>query len=128
MSTREELRQLLLTPRPPTLQAVEIPELGTTFYVRVMTGLERDAYEAAILKGDKDDRLVNMRAKLVVRCTCDAEGKLLFTPEEVEKIGLQEWLSLDRLAAAAQKINAMTDQAIGELKEKSPPTLGDAQS
>jgi len=118
MSTRDELRQILLTPRPPTIQPVEIPELGVTFYVRVMTGLERDAYEAAILRGDKDERLTNMRAKLVVRSACDADGKLLFTAEDAEKIGAQEWIALDRIAAAAQKINAMTDQAIEDLKGK----------
>jgi hypothetical protein len=122
--TREEL----LAARPLEKQEVQVPELGGTVFVRVMNGIERDAYEADIV-AHKDQRLVNVRARFVVRCACDADGKLLFTPEDAEALGRTVAApALDRLAQAGQRLNRMTDAAVEELKGKSPPSPGDAQS
>lgn len=127
IGTRDELRAALLTPRAPTVEAVYVPELDKTYGVRVMTGIERDAYEVEIMDL-KDKRLENMRARLVVRCACDAQGKLLFDPKEATPVGMQDWIALDRLAQAAQRLNLMTDASMEELKGKSTPSLGDGQS
>lgn len=120
-------RDEILAPRPLAREEVLVPEWGSTVYVRVMSGFERDAYEADLLS-NKDKRLENMRARLLVRCACDANGNLLFTPEDADALGAQNWQALDRLAAAAQKLNRLSDAAIEEIKGNSLPTLGAAQS
>lgn len=120
-------RDEILARRPLAREEITVPELGGTVYVRVMSGLERDAYEADLLS-NKDKRLENMRARLLVRCACDATGQLLFKPEDADALGAQTWQALDRLAAAAQRLNRLSDASIEEIKGNSPPTLGAAQS
>ena len=75
IGNREELRAALLKPRPLPVEPVYVPELDQTFGVRVMSGIERDAFEAEIY-AQKETRMENLRARLVVRCVCDMEGKL----------------------------------------------------
>ena len=127
IGNRDELRNALLRPRPLTIEKVYVPELDMTFGVRVMSGAERDAFETEVWNM-KDKRTENLRARLVVRCVCDMEGQLLFDPAEVASIGANSWIALDRLAAVAQRLNAMSDGAMEDLKGKSQPNLGDAQS
>jgi len=121
------LRDRILAARKLPQIAVPVPEWELTVYVRVMTGTERDAYEASVLR-DKDTRLENMRAKLVVRCAVDENGNLIFTPDDVEALGGHSWVALNRVSEAAMKVNAMTDASLEELKGNSEPSLGDAPS
>lgn len=126
--TREQLRELLLKPLPPIMEAVPIQEMGgAVFYVRMMTGIERDEFETT-MAADKDKRMVNFRAKLAVRCTCDSTGALICTGEDVAQAGKQLWPILDRLATVALRINRMSDGSLEELKGNSAPSPGDAQS
>jgi hypothetical protein len=127
IGTREELRAALLQSRELPIEKVYVPELDLTYGVRVMTGIERDAFESEVY-AMRDKRTENLRARLVVRCVCDMEGKLLFEPSEATPIGMNSWIALDRLASVAQRLNMMSDAAMEDLKGKSVPSLGDEPS
>ena len=69
---------------------VEVPEWGGRLWVRTMTGLERDRYEAGLVvePGTKRaDRLANLRARLVALTAVDAAGERLFAETDVEALG-----------------------------------------
>jgi len=108
------------------MEEVNVPEWGGSVFVRVLSGTERDAYEADIF-ANKENRLENMRAKLVVRTVCDENGSLLLKPDDVARIGADSWVALDRIMKVAQRINRLTDSALEEIKGNSEPSPGDAR-
>jgi len=88
-------------------------------YVREMTGREKDIWEQSLLKqkpsGNKnvpfeyETSLEDYRAKLAVVTVCDAEGNLLFKPEEAKKLNSCISASnMERIIDAANKLNAIT--------------------
>jgi len=62
---------------------------------------------------------------LLVRCICAGaqDDTLLFTPEDADGLGRQQWQGLDRACDAAQRLNRLSDKAIEEDAEAViPPT------
>jgi hypothetical protein len=108
-------REEILKPRGLQVEEVQVPEMGGSVFVRVMSGIERDAFEAEVL-ADPATRMVNIRARLAVRTICDAQGTLIFTPEDAVELGKQAWVGLDRIVTASQRINRLNDAALEELK------------
>lgn len=106
----------------PTVD-VEVPEWGGTVRVRMLTGTERDAFEAGtvIRQGKKvEANLVNIRARLVALCVVDENGLRLFTEADAEKLGQKSGAALGRVFEAAQKINGLTEGAAAAAEEQFP--------
>lgn len=97
------------------IEAVKIPEWGGDAFIRVMSGTQRDAWEAGCWDGEKRN-LKNMRAKMLVKCLCDSEGKLLFAHSDVERLGAKSAKVLNRLFEQACKLNSLTDKDVEELE------------
>ncbi len=94
---------------------VDVPEWGGTVRIAMMTAKARDAYEQSMIKvvGKKvEPNTVNGRAKLIAACAVDESGDLLFTAQEVEKLGTKSSAALERLSHVALTINGMTSEAI----------------
>ena len=113
-------------------ERVEIPEWGGELYVRVMTGTERDCYEAELIEMERKkvplvQQLKDARAKLVVLTTVDEDGRRIFDDEDVEKVGQKSFKVLDRICSVAQRLNLLTDEAIETIVGNSN-TSGDAGS
>jgi hypothetical protein len=92
------------------------PDAGV--YVRGLTGFERDAFEDAITerKGKNVEvNISNIRAELAIRAACDAEGKLIFTPEQVEALGKKNARPLDGIFSVAQRLSGITSDDVQEL-------------
>ena len=101
---------------------VDVPEWGGAVRVRSFTGRERDAFEAAMVRGDGKDRkvdLTNMRARLVGLTVIDEAGQRLFTDEEVDLLGAKSGAALDRVFAVAQKLNGLSGADVEELTKNS---------
>ena len=101
---------------------VDIPEWGGAVRVRSFTGRERDAFEAAMVRGDGKERkvdLTNMRARLVGLTVIDEAGQRLFTDEEVDLLGAKSGAALDRVFAVAQKLNGLSGADVEELTKNS---------
>ena len=88
---------------------MDIPEWGDDLWVRTMTGTERDAWEAGLI-GDGDGakpNMVNVRAKLCVRCICNEAGERVFDDAEAAALGGRSARALDRIFAVAQRLNGL---------------------
>jgi hypothetical protein len=92
-------------------------EWGGSVMIRVMSGSERDRFESDFVGGNKS--VENVRAKLVAKCVCDAEGVRLFSEEEVPQLGEKSAAVLDKLFSACMKHNRFTKEDVDELGKAS---------
>jgi hypothetical protein len=99
----------------------------TTVFVREMSARERGTFEmeAATRKGKtvvagslNFDALTTTRARLALATCCDANGNLIFKPNDVEFLLLKPVKILDRICEAAKKVNGMTDEDLEEDEEE----------
>lgn len=119
------LRDEILATEDLPLEEVYISEWDKTVYVRNMTGLERDQYEASLLENrDKStkERLSNVRASLVVVCTVDEQGNRIFNNEDRVLVGGKSANALDKIVAAAQKLNGLADSDVEEIAGNLDPS------
>jgi hypothetical protein len=103
-------------------QTVTVPEWGGDVTVRSMTGADRDQYEQALLaqRGpDGKTNMMNVRARLAAFCMVDADGKRLFADEDIAALGSKSAAALDRVFAAASKLNGIGQKDVEALGEPS---------
>lgn len=96
------------------LLKVEVPEWGGDVYIRVMAVTERDAYEREWI-GKRETGVENFRTKFLQRVLCDESGKLLFTPQETDKLAQKSARVMSRLWEKAMKHNALMESDVQEL-------------
>jgi hypothetical protein len=114
MLTRD---QLLTSPVLPA-EKVQVPELGGEVTVRTMSGTERDAFEAFIRARSQIGKLgENYRAALIVFTVVDESGALMFTEADIDPLGKQSWLALDRIVKVAARLNSMADDDLKEAEK-----------
>ena len=101
-----------------TVTCVEVPEWDGVVFVRVLSGGERDGFEAMIRRS-KDGVPDDIRAKWAALVLCDADGKRLFTDKDVDKLRKKSASALDRILTAGQRLNGMTNEDIVELEKNS---------
>ena len=92
---------------------IEVSEWGGIVKVRVMSGTERDRFEAEFVGGNKSVDMV--RAKLVAKCLCDEDGNRLFTEQEIPALGEKSASVLDKLFTACMKLNRFTKDDVEDL-------------
>ena len=92
-------------------------EWGGSVMIRVMSGSERDRFESDFVGGNKT--VENVRAKLVAKCVCDADGVRLFSEDEVPQLGEKSAAVLDKLFAACMRHNRFTKEDVDELGKAS---------
>lgn len=110
-----------------TTEDLEVPEWGGTVRVRMMTGAERDNFEASVAQQKGKNvkaNLANFRARLVAKCVVGEDNRRLFTDHEAAVLGQKSASALDRVFEAAQRLNRMSDEDVEELTEG----FDDAQS
>lgn len=101
-------------------QDVDVPEWGGVVRVRMLTGHERDQFEASTMvrKGKTMNvNLVNIRARLVSLCVVDDKGNRMFTDADVEALAKKSSMALHRVFEAARHLNGLTEEAAGEANE-----------
>jgi len=105
-------------------EELDIPEGGGSVFVRTMTGTERDAWEQSIVSGGKTD-LTNIRARMCVRVLVDTEGNRIFDDTDAKQLGRKSSCALDRIFAAAQRLNGLSNDDVEELEKNSGASPGD---
>lgn len=117
-------REAILAAQDLGGEDVAVPEWGGTVRVRTMTGTERDQFETVVMqaKGATPGTAVNIRAWLAALTVCDADGTALFTVADVEALGRKSAAALERVFAAASRLNALTDRDVAELGKDSAAT------
>lgn len=110
-------REQILNADDLKTQEVECPEWGGTVVVKMMTGKERDAFEASLSDGGRNPKVKydNIRAKLVAMTVIDESKKLMFTIADVETLGNKSAAALDRVFTVAQKLCGLTKEDVDEL-------------
>ena len=101
-------------------EEVPVPEWGGAVRVKSLTGRERDAFEASLIKGAGKGRTndyVNMRARLCAICIVDEAGARVFEDSEVEMLGAKSSAALDRVFTVAQRLSGMSDEDVEELEK-----------
>lgn len=93
---------------------VVVPEWGgKKVKLKAMSALERDSYELEVFNeretARKESRpLTNLRARYLVRCIVNADGKRLFADGDAPALGAKSGKALDRLYDEARKLNGNT--------------------
>lgn len=112
--SRDDIRALDDSVRVP----VEIPEWGGVVYVRSMTALERDRFEASLIemrKGKQRLNLDNARARLAVMVCVDENGKPLFQQSDVGWLAAKNAAALDRIFEVASDLSRLSADDVEEL-------------
>lgn len=107
---------------------VECPEWGGTVRLRSIRGTQRDAYEASVITTNGTDRKMNLRnarAKLIVLCAVDEAGRLLFSADDVNRLGSKNAAPIDRLFDACRRLAGMTEADVDRLTEDFGAARGD---
>jgi hypothetical protein len=100
---------------------LDVPEWGGSVRIKMLTGAERDEFEASTVKmgkGNKPEQnLANLRARLVSLCLVDEDNTKLFAKQDIGHLGQKSAAALERVFKACQEHNAMTEQDIEDLTE-----------
>jgi hypothetical protein len=106
---------------------VEVPEWGGTVRVTVMTGADRDRFEADTIGRNGSTNLANIRARLAAMCIVDDQGERMFTsPDDVKDLGHKSAAALDRVFEACQRLNGLRSEDVDELVKASRTGQADA--
>ncbi|MGH2512359.1 MAG: hypothetical protein ACRDGQ_06705 [Candidatus Limnocylindrales bacterium] len=112
---------------------VDVPEWGGRVLVRSLEGLERDRYEASMVRYGRNAKGVpeiegfsvdNLRARLAAMTIIDEAGANLFTESDVLILGHKSAAALERVFKVAQRLSNLTDADVEELKQQ----LGNARN
>jgi len=95
---------------------------GGHVYVRTISGFERDQFDRYMARhvDPQSNEIVgcNWRAALLARCLCNSAGDLLFSENDIEKLGQKSGAELDKLFSVARRLNRMDQRDIEEIKKK----------
>jgi hypothetical protein len=119
------LKERLLSADDLPLEKVSVPEwaealAGEELYVRTITGLERDRFEAAIVVGGKIQK-DNLRARLIALAVVDKERKPVFDEADVPALGKKSAVALERMASVAMRLGGFNERELEKNSETTPP-------
>jgi len=112
MSILDQLTKLSSTVQPVTVQ-------DETFYIRVMSGFERDAWEQYVSDPTDKNSRAKLYAQLLVKTLADASGNRAFSDDDVDTIASKNSKALKELFDEAYAINKMGDEGVAEAKKES---------
>lgn len=93
---------------------VEVPEWGGHVFVKELSGHERDRWELLSYQAAKGT-VQDVSARLLVFAICDAEGKTLFTEDDVPSLSALSGAALNRLWDAALKLNRIGEKDVEDI-------------
>ena len=124
-------REAILDADDKRYAEVECPEWGGTVRIRSISGRQRDEYEQSLIQQNGRDRQMNLRnarAKLIVLCAVDEDGRPLFTAEDLRQLSAKSAKPLDRLFTECQKLAGLSDDDVKSLTENFGATPDDGST
>ena len=106
------------------VEKLSVPEWKTDVYLKVLSGTERDAFEASY----SDEKMKNFRVRFLVLTLCDEAGERLFDDEQVTILGKRSALVINRLFEASWKLNMLSQEAVDAAGESSGADLKNGSS
>ena len=110
---RHSLADKILSSNDRPLRKLHVTDWDADVYVRIMSGNERDAFEAEMIERrgtNGKQNLRGLRASLCVRVMCDEDGVRLFDDADAEELGEKSAAALDQVFDAAQSANAAQEK------------------
>lgn len=108
---------------------VQVTQWGGTVRVRVMNGVERDEFRAAMAADGETVPAGKFSAMLLAATCIDESGARLFTMEDVEALQAKSAASLDAPALVAMRLNGLGATAVEDAtKNSSSGQSGDSGS
>jgi len=111
-------REQFLKNRPQVNETVSA--LGGQVKLKAMSACEKDMFEQRWLElKDRvgDAEIPNIRAFFVIHHVVDEDNKLMFTIDDLEAVGNQSGLEIDKLFVAAQRLSGLSDDDEVDLKK-----------
>lgn len=99
-------------------EIVPVPEWGGNVRVRGLRAVERDEYEASMVKQrgkNVDVNIVNIRAGLVARTICDMQGNRVFSDGDIALLGQKSAAALERVFEVASRLSTIDESALETL-------------
>jgi len=95
----------------------EVNEWGIKFWLRTLTGAERDKFEQRMHDMRKDDRIsiIGMKAYLIILCAVDEGGENIFAPTDLNALQGKSAAVIDRLFQIAQRMNHLLPEDVEAL-------------
>ncbi len=114
----EEIRKAILGANDRPVEVVETPEWApiTSVRVAVLSGKARDALMRRIISADGAVAQDSVSAAWCAACVVDDQGEQVFSTEDIAALGEKAMTALDRVAAAAVRLNKMAPEQLEELK------------
>lgn len=106
----------------------QVTAWGVTFFLRTISGAERDGFELAMNPDGKSRNLGNLRARLVALCAVDENGNRIFDDADIARLGKKSAMILDDLFEQARELNGMTTDAVEKAEKNSEPTPAGAST
>lgn len=104
------------------VEIVDVPEWGGKVRVKTLNARERDAFESSLVVGKGKGQRTStemVRAKLVSVAVVDAEGKPIFTAEDIERLGELSAAAMDRVYSVAAKLSGISEADVEDLAKNS---------
>lgn len=114
-------RNQILDAKDLQTEDVPVPEWGGEVRIRMLTGEERDAFEASMVELKKDGSAKanreNVRARLLVLCIVNENGEQMFNRADIKLLGRKSAKALERVINRANELNGISEKDIEELAE-----------
>jgi hypothetical protein len=116
MLTKEQI----LAVEDSRFEVVSVPEWGGEVCVGVMTGEERDAFEAACYSSRNGQAFTpSIRARVCSWTIRGEDGQRLFGPDDIATLGRKSGVALERVYVVAERVNGLTKSSMDELEKNS---------
>ncbi len=115
-------REQILSAQDLTTETVAVPEWGGEVRVKSLSGAERDAYEASVMRitgTNAQLNLLNARAKLVALAVIDENGKRMFGDGDVIALAAKSAAALQRVFDVANRLSGLNARDLEELTKNS---------
>lgn len=110
------LREAILAADDRKPRPVDVPEWGSLpIFVRLMSGAEREEFEAYCSANKAGGNVLGWRAKAAVLTVCDADGKHVFTDADIDALNAKSGPALVKIWDAASEVNKLSQGDIDDL-------------
>lgn len=98
---------------------VEVPQLGGSVRIRMMTGAERDEFREHMATFENGVPVSTMSAALLVQTCIDESGARMFSMEEIDQLREKSAVALDTMAKVAMRLNGLGNAAVADAAKNS---------
>lgn len=100
-------------------KTVNVPEWGGDVRIDVMSGADRDEFDAWLMDNRKGDTFNTKKMKVFLLCMTVAgeDGKKLFTLADLDALNEKNGEVINKLFEVAQDINGMSQKSVERLEK-----------